>query len=392
MGYLENSLSKYLAQLGADVHVITADLHPNYLINGYASTYKQFAGNVEERTPGHVKRLNGFTLHTLGHERVLGYVRMIGLRKKLTEIRPDVVQTTAAVGWLPLDGALFKLLVGYKLFTGKSTTASVFPLSTRQHRIWDRERIKVILQRTIPGYMISLLTTRCFPATVDCADVAARFLGVPRRLMDISPLGVDTDLFRPVSSDADRQARFELRKNLGFKDTEIVCIYSGRFTNDKNPAVLASAIEKLRSAGEPYRGLFVGDGVQSEAIRRHNGCTIHPFVPVTELARYFRASDIGVWPTQESMSMLDAAACGIPIVVNHTLRATERIDGNGLAYRREDSEDLARVLLSLRSEDRRGAMGRHGAEKMRTQFSWRAIAEKRLGDYQSAFIKQGMSK
>jgi len=255
-------------------------------------------------------------------------------------------------------------------------------LALRPHKLWDPERVRVILLRTIPGYLISLVTTKCFPSAVDCAEVAARFLGVPRKLMEICPLGVDTELFSPIATEAQHRDRAEIRQRLGFSDNEIVCIYSGRFTQDKNPAVLAEAIQKLQAMGEPYRGLFVGDGIQGNIIRERRGCVLHPFVPVGELARYFRASEIGVWPTQESMSMLDAAACGLPIVVNDTVQILERIEGNGLTYRLEDSDDLVRTLLALRSENTRRKLGQHGAEKMETQFSWRALAERRLRNYQ----------
>lgn len=381
MGYLENTLPRYLARFGAEVHVVSADLPPYYQLKDFSQTYKDFDSGPEARKPGTVQKLDGFTLHVLGHHRSLGYIRMLGLREKLKELQPQVVQTTAAVGWLPLDAAIFKPLVGYKLFTGNSTTASVFPLALRPHHLWDPERIRVVLTRTVPGFLISLLTTKCYPATVDCADVAARFLGVPRKMMQVSPLGVDTDLFGPISNDGHMQDRIELRKEFRFTDDQIICIYTGRFTKDKNPLVLARAIDRLTASNEPYRGLFVGNGVQSEEIQKCRGCTIHPFVPVNQLARYFRASDIGVWPTQESMSMLDAATCGIPIVVNNTLKATERIEGNGLTYRLEDTDDLVRVLLSLKPKEIRDRLGHRGAEKMRTEFGWESIAEERMREY-----------
>jgi glycosyltransferase involved in cell wall biosynthesis len=178
--------------------------------------------------------------------------------------------------------------------------------------------------------------------------------------------------------------RAEIRKRFGIGDHEILCIYTGRFTEDKNPLLLAKAVATLRSAGDPYRGLFVGNGTQAGAIRQCDGCQINPFVPVTELPQFFRSADIGAWPTQESMSMLDAAACGLPIVVNDTLRAVERIEGNGLTYRLNDSDDLARVLLSLRSQEAREGLGRRGAVKMRDEFGWGRIAEQRMRDYQAA--------
>jgi glycosyltransferase involved in cell wall biosynthesis len=82
------------------------------------------------------------------------------------------------------------------------------------------------------------------------------------------------------------------------------------------------------------------------------------------------------------MSMLDAAACGLPIVVNDTMAATERIDGNGLTYRKDDVEDLVQVLHSLGSSEKRLSLGQRGAEKMQKEFSWEAIARRRLCDYE----------
>jgi glycosyltransferase involved in cell wall biosynthesis len=195
---------------------------------------------------------------------------------------------------------------------------------------------------------------------------------------------VDTDLFSPICDEQKSAARYQLRQQLGFADSDIVCVYTGRFSQAKNPLALAEAIARLVSQGEPYRALFVGDGVQADAIRSYAGCVTAPFVPHDKLATLFRAANIGVWPTQESMSMLDAAACGIPIVVNDTLQAVERIDGNGITYKLNDVNDLVRALLSLREPSTRKRLGQLGADKMARDFSWLSIARRRLQDYEAA--------
>ena len=82
--------------------------------------------------------------------------------------------------------------------------------------------------------------------------------------------------------------------------------------------------------------------------------------------------------------MLDAAACGLPIVVNHTLEAPERIEGNGIRYHLNELEDLIRALLELRDPDVRKRLGDHGAEKMLRDYSWLNIARRRMRDYQFA--------
>jgi glycosyltransferase involved in cell wall biosynthesis len=107
-------------------------------------------------------------------------------------------------------------------------------------------------------------------------------------------------------------------------------------------------------------------------------------VKVEELGALYRSADIGAWPAQESLSMLDAAACGLPVVANDTMTAKERLDGNGVRYRLNDQGDLARALLDLRGADKRRAMGQRGAMRMAEQFSWESIARRRIRDYEVA--------
>jgi glycosyltransferase involved in cell wall biosynthesis len=385
MGYLENFLPKYLVRLGIDVHVITMDLPPYYQMKEkeFKETYGGFADSGD-LIPGTVETIDGFTLHVLRHRKVLGYMQMTGLRKKLSSIRPDIVQTTAAIGWLPLQAALTKPFLDFRLFTGNHHHASVFPLANKKLSPWSQELLRSRLTRTLPGWLVSMSTEKCYAIAPDCADIATRFFGVPKSKISVCPLGTDTELFNPVSTEQDRQNRLSMRQHFGLSDSEIVCIYTGRFSEDKNPLLLAKAIAQLSSAGHTYRGLFVGNGVQAQAIQSCAGCAAHPFVPVRELGDFYRASDIGVWPTQESLSMQDAAACGLPIIANHTMTAPERLDGNGVAYKLNDMGDLVRVLLELRDPETRKRLGALGARKMADVFSWESIAIRRLRDYEAA--------
>jgi glycosyltransferase involved in cell wall biosynthesis len=72
-------------------------------------------------------------------------------------------------------------------------------------------------------------------------------------------------------------------------------------------------------------------------------------VPNKELHEYYSAADVGVWPLQCSMTMLEATACGLPIIISDKSGATERATyGNGLLYRESDSNDLeAKITLML---------------------------------------------
>jgi len=381
MGYLENMLPRYLARAGIETHVVAMDLPLYYWMPESKETYASFSG---QNQAGTIEDLDGYTLHILGHKKIAGYMRMVGLRQKLSSLRPDIVQCSAVIGWIPLDAALYKPLLGYRLFSGNHYHASVFPLANKSLPWWKIERLRCVLTRTLPGRAVSLLTEKCYAIAPDCAEVAVRFFGIPQEKIEVCSLGVDTELFRPISTENDRVARLELRRRLGFAESDIVCIYTGRFGEDKNPLLLAQSIAHLASNGQPFRGLFVGKGTQGHAIQVCAGCMTRPFVPVQELGDYYRAADVGVWPAQESLSMLDAAACGLPIVANDTVTAKERIEGNGLFYRLNDRENLIDVLLQLRDPQTRRRLGQFGAQKMERQFSWERMVQRRIQDYQAA--------
>jgi len=383
MGYLENCLPRYLAGLGADVHVVSMDLPPYYQLADFKET-KDLSSGSQIISTGTIEEIEGFTLHVLPHKKLLGYMRIVGLYEKLQTLRPDIVQTTVAIGWIPLDAAIFKVSLGYKLFTGNHNAASTFPMAKRKFYPWDREYLRSVFTRALPGRMTSLFTEKCYAVTVDCAEIAWQFFGVQKEKVEVMHLGVDTDVFFPVRTDEHGRDRQRIRAELGLGSTDVICIYTGKLTQGKNALILAHAVGRLRSMGMPYFGLFIGEGGQRVAIEESAFCRVLPFMPFRELAPYYRASDIAVWPTNESTSMLDAAACGIPIVISDGIVYRDHVDGNGIVYKMNDLEDLVRTLIKLCDSEERQHLGGIGAKKMAQKFNWESVAARRFRDFEQS--------
>ncbi|MGB2677795.1 MAG: glycosyltransferase family 4 protein [Candidatus Acidiferrum sp.] len=388
MGYLGNILPKYLARQGAEVHLITLDLPPYHHLKDFHTTYSGFAEHGE-LVPGAIEPYQGFTLHVLPHRKTFGYMRMVGLCDKLSTLRPDIVQATTAIGWNALNSALYQPLGSYKLFTGCHMASSVFSLARKESSWWDPERIQCLVMRSLPGRLVSLFTEKCYAATEDCGLIASRFFGVQAQKVEVMYLGVDTEYFSPVKTDADLKERIQLRQQLGFTDDEIVCIYTGKFTSDKKGHLLADAVVELRSKGLPYRALFIGQGPEGRELAKYSGVSVIGFMPFTELGPYYRAADIGVWPGNESTSMLDAAACGIPIVISDEVFYRAPVDGNGRVFCRDSCASLVEVLFELRNRETRMELGNAGASRMAREFSWESIAKRRLRDYEMALAGKG---
>lgn len=382
-GYFGVMFPKYLARLGAEVHLLTLDLPPYWQVPSMRRHYEQLLG-AEWLTPGRVAMQDGYTVHVMPHERVLGFMRMRGMAAKLRALRPDVVYSLSAIGWMALEAALLKPFLGYQLFTGSHTAASTFPLYRAGLPWYAPARLRAFATRAVPGRIVSLATVRCYGPTVDCAEIAWRFFGVQRHKTAVMHLGVDTDVFFPVAGSAHEAERAAARAELGFAPGDVVAIYTGKLTAEKNVALLADAVAKLRERGLPYRALVVGDGPERDALAERPHVTLLPYQSYERLGRYYRAADVGVWPTNESTSMLDAAACGLPLVVSDGIVYRDHVEGNGLVYHMNDLGSLVATLALLAEGDRRRALGAAGARKMAEHFSWLSHARRRLAEYEAA--------
>jgi glycosyltransferase involved in cell wall biosynthesis len=364
---------------------------PHYFFNKSQQNAYEGFDQLTTMSAGQAEDFEGFRLHCLGHRQIAGYPRFRGLQAQLASIKPDVVQSFLSIGWVALDAALLKRSLEYRLFTAAHTTHSVFPLANRDSQWFEPARVRNLVSRWLPGRYVSTKTEKCYAATTDCADVAVRFFGVEAEKIDVAPLGVDTDLLSPVRTQEQREQRSALRDRLGVLPDDVLFIYTGQYTSAKNPLLLARAVESMRAQGAKVRAVFLGDGEQRNALAMHSASVVLPFIPHRELAAYYRAADVAVWPTQESTSMLDAAACGLPVVVNHTRRAVARIDGNGLTYVLNDQASLESVLRRLLDPDERRRLGDTGARRMAEHFSWDSLVRRRVRDYQAA-LERGSSK
>ncbi len=379
MGYLGTMLPKYLAKLGADVHVLALDLPPYWQMPSMRDSYRRLAGTGQLKV-GSIEQVDGYTVHVMRHKKMLGHMAMSGLSKKLKSICPDITYSLTAIGWLPVQAALAKPRYHYKLFTGSHTTESTF--RPAKLGALHPARAASFILRWLPGRLVSFFTERCYAPTVDAAEIAWRFFGVQRRKVGVMHLGVDTEFFYPVRDDHTAAARASMRSQWGIAEDTVLCIYTGKFSEEKNPLILARAAAALTARGQKFRAVFVGNGPQKDALAAMDGTIVLPFVPYHELGEYYRAADVAVWPTNESTSMLDAAACGLPLIVSDGIVYRDHVDGNGLVYAMNDLSDLEVKLGQLAEERTRQQLGRAGAEKMAEHFSWAQHAEKRFVEYQ----------
>lgn len=185
--------------------------------------------------------------------------------------------------------------------------------------------------------------------------------GIPNERINIIPLGFSQDNFRK-----DLEVRNLVRKNYGIPSNATVLIYAGKIISQKGVHLFVDAAIQLAKSNKNLFFMIVGGSEPSylaalkKKVANANMNNLFVFldaVPNQELFKYYNAADIGVWPLQCSVTMLEATACGLPAIISDKCGATERVAaGNGLLYSESNPADLANKIVSLLNPELRAYM------------------------------------
>jgi glycosyltransferase involved in cell wall biosynthesis len=231
-----------------------------------------------------------------------------------------------------------------------------------------------------------------------------RAAGLPADRVRTSPNGIDTSRFRPAN-DAERIA---LRKALGWPRDRQVVLFVGFFSRDKRPDLLFRAWRLLDRVTRPQL-VFVGakgtgyyeiDDALGAAIRRdalEGGVADHlTFLdPTNDVERCFRAADLFVLPSVREahpLALLEAMACGLPVIATRLPGATDAIVEDGLTgklFAPDDEQALAGALRELLADPAAGrAMGERAREAVSARYDIGRTADAWLDAYQAVLADQ----
>lgn len=209
--------------------------------------------------------------------------------------------------------------------------------------------------------------------------------GVPRLIH--LPLGVDTKTFHLVTP----TKKQEIKKRLGLPSAAKVLLYVGRFSPDKDTALLLRMWQRLEeTVAEDWIGVMVGDGQMKpeveDFIRKRSRIRLIPFLKDSAaLAEWYQASDLlihpGRWETF-GLVLLEAQACGLPVMAFKGGPMDEQAYQNKDWVINRSSEALAegveQRMHSLPDEE-----GNARSEFIQKTFSWEKTFARQLKEYES---------
>ncbi len=189
------------------------------------------------------------------------------------------------------------------------------------------------------------------------------------------PLGVDTDLFRPV----DNLTKQELRRELGWDDRPKV-LYVGNFVARKRVELLLAAHSKDR-----YDLVLCGEGALPVP-PSDTHTLVYPPMPHEQLARLYQASDLFVLPSSvETFAIVayEAMACGLHVIMASELQHLTIAKSGLVTFVQSTPEAFNRAILSLlENQQEREHLSQKSAEWVRQNFGWDRTVEQYLVLYE----------
>jgi len=261
----------------------------------------------------------------------------------------------------------------------------IFPGRLSAARRWYLRNSTAVTCRRARGVVGSSRST---------AEDLTRLVGVNPDNIDVAPLGYDRAVFRPLPATTIEQ--FAARQGLPAR----FWLFVGTLEPRKNLAMLLRAYARLpRSQRLPLllvggKGWMTDDiftTIEREGLQdsvRHVG-----FVPAADLPLWYNSAEAFLFPSIYEgfgLPVLEAMACGTPVVTADVSSLPEVAGDAGLCLPPEDSEPWADALVSIKADlDWREEAREKGLDRA-GRFSWERTAALTLDSYRKALAASGL--
>jgi glycosyltransferase involved in cell wall biosynthesis len=337
-GYQVNLLSRLQRVDGHQVTVITAELEkmPSFLTAFFGKhDIPQKDAAFERETGVKIVRVPIYGFYSgraIFHPSVF---------KKVSASQPDVVfvhgeDTVTGMSFIALSRWLkYPLVLDCHMLEMASHNRF-----RHQFRAFYRRFITpIILRRNIPLIRV-----------VD-SDYVEKCLGIPLSHTDLLSFGTDTHHFSPNAA-----TRASIRAKYGFAQDAFVVLYAGKLDETKGGKFLAESLAaKLTTQGRPIELLVIGNGdgeygaeVEKILARSENKLVRLPTQRYFDLAQFYQAADLAVFPKQCSMSFFEAQSCGLPVLFEENEINNQRASSdNGFLFEPGNAESFRAQMTRL---------------------------------------------
>jgi glycosyltransferase involved in cell wall biosynthesis len=388
LGYQETYLARSQLQAGHQVTVVTSDRY--FPFPSYRSAVEPTLGPRVVGPRSGQEEEGIFTVRLRSTPLIARFLWIHDLIGTVLRLAPDFVHihTLPNISTMRLARGLARHRVPFLI--DEHMLYSVHR-SDPLHRFYYR-----LVRSTVKHFLLDYCR-HFIGVAEECSRYLVDVYGVPAERVQTIPLGTDTDSFSP-----NEVARAKQRSVWAFSADDVAVGYVGKVVPRKGVHELAAAILPLLQINPKLRCVIVGDGPSNyvEGIRDRfvragvaSQVVFGAPVPNRQLPMVFCGLDVCVWPREASMSLLDAAACELPVVCTDDPVSLERIaGGNGLPFPVGNTnalrQTLAELILNPALRDRLGRLGRRQAIETH---SWSQISNQFIRVYEEASATKSIS-
>lgn len=319
-----------------------------------------------------------------GHDRYI-FELVENIKASYRDVRLRVVEQGVAKGLGAAGGMAVKLMAEL-LTTRAQLYHAISPMGGAAAIMLGKRPLVVTIHDLIPFHVtdydyswkysyVRFCTKLCLakaaaivvPYQVTRDELVSRLKGDAAKIHVVS-YGVDHSTYRP---------RPELRRS-----AEQV-LYIGEVSRSKGVDVLIRAFGKVK-ARVPGAELVIGgktnkDQPLLEELSRSLGVsdvTFKGFIPEDELSAYYSSTTVMVFPSRYGfgLSVLEAMACGTPVVVAAALDAPEFVADAGILVEPGDADALADALVRVLTDSTLQQRLASKSIERATSFSWSNMA------------------
>jgi glycosyltransferase involved in cell wall biosynthesis len=214
-------------------------------------------------------------------------------------------------------------------------------------------------------------------------------------------LGVDEVLFSPSKQP-------DLSRSLGIEPDEFVIGFIGRFVEEKGILTLIKAAAKLTGK---WKLLLLGRGIlkdkivsEARAVGIGDRLIIVESVPHDQVVNYINLMNTLVLPSETTYQvktltavgwkeqfghvLIEAMACQIPVIGSDSGEIPFVIADTGLIFPEKDGEALAKSIQTLLDNPSFAQeLGQRGYQRVMTNYTNKALAQKQLDFYQQLLLR-----
>ena len=203
-------------------------------------------------------------------------------------------------------------------------------------------------------------------------------MGVKANKISVIHNGINTDHFVPAASPA-------------YDKRELLWI--GRYAKGKGVDYLIDAFSILKSRFPGIHLTMVGRGPDKDKIvekidrlKLTQDITLKDFIPNSEIVSLYQSSSIFVLPSLEEgvpRTILEAMACGIPVVCTRLPQLVDIVDGSGILVPLRDVDSLVQGISEILSDASIARiLGENGRENVVENYSWTDTVQKTIQLYE----------